>query len=63
MAEYERDLMLVVASEAEIPPTDRVWGTGGWLQPEQREALDWLTLARLMGWSVHVARRTQYGLD
>jgi hypothetical protein len=63
MAEYARDLMLVVASEAEIPATDRVWGTGGWLQPEKREALDWLTLARLMGWSVHVARRTRYGLD
>jgi hypothetical protein len=63
MAEYERDLMLIVASEAELPPTDRVWGTGGWLPPEQREALDWLTLARLMGWGVHVSRRPQSGLD
>ena len=63
MAESTRDRMLVVACEAELPPTDRVWGTGGWLPPEQREALDWLTFARLMGWGVHVSRRTQSGLE
>jgi hypothetical protein len=55
--------MLVVASEAELPPTQRVWGTGGWLPPEQREALDWLTLSRLLGWGVTVTRRTGSGLD
>jgi hypothetical protein len=31
-----------------------IWGTGGWLKPEDREALDWAALARLSGWDVHV---------
>src|SRR5207245_6899912 len=31
-----------------------VWGTGGWLPPEEREALDWLTFARLSGWEAKV---------
>jgi hypothetical protein len=43
--------LLVVASEEELPRGDASWGTGGWLQPEDREALDWFTLARLSGWS------------
>ncbi len=30
------------------------WGNGGWLAPEEREALDWATLARLSGWEVSV---------
>jgi hypothetical protein len=54
--------MLVVASEKELPATHRVWGTGGWLPPEQREALDWLTLARLLGWGVTVTRETRLSL-
>lgn len=55
---------LVVTPDKEaLPVTHRVWGTGGWLPPEQREALDWLTLLRLMGWNVAVRRWTHSGLD
>ena len=43
------DPMLVVASAEELPAGRRVWGTGGWLPPEQREALDWLTFAEGYG--------------
>ena len=46
--------MLVVAPEGELPAARLVWGTGDWLPPEKREALDWLTLARLLGWGVEV---------
>jgi hypothetical protein len=56
MAETSRDPLLLVASEAELPASQRVWGTGGWLPPEEREALDWLTFSRLLGWGVTVAR-------
>jgi hypothetical protein len=63
MAEDARAPALVVAAEAEWAITGRIWGTGGWLPPEEREALDWLTLARLLGWGVTVTRRTNSGLD
>ncbi len=62
MAEID-DPMLLVVSETELPPGERVWGTGGWLPPEDREGLDWLTLARLSGWGVTVTRRTGRGVD
>src|SRR5438552_7792289 len=62
MAEV-RDPMLLVASDTELPPAERVWGTGGWLPPAAREALDWLTLARLCGWAVTVTRRNAPRLD
>ena len=29
-----------------------MWGSGGWLPPEAREGLDWLTLCRCLGWGV-----------
>jgi hypothetical protein len=47
--------MLIVAADAELPRSERVWGSGGWMEPETREALDWLALARLMGWGVRIA--------
>ncbi|MBA3341757.1 MAG: hypothetical protein H0T48_07965 [Gemmatimonadaceae bacterium] len=47
---------LVIASEDELPVERHVWGTGGWVPADQREALDWLTLLRLLGWDVSVAR-------
>src|SRR6266545_2094484 len=62
MAEID-DPMLLVVPETELPPGERVWGTGGWLPPEDREGLDWLTLARLSGWGVTVTRRTGRGVD
>jgi hypothetical protein len=52
--------VLLLSSEAELPPADRVWGTGGWVPPEQREALDWLTLARLLGWAVAVTHPSDH---
>src|SRR5581483_7920250 len=57
MAGDRSDLVLLVDADAELPAGERVWGTGGWLPPERREALDWLTLARLLGWGVTVAGR------
>src|SRR4051812_10985183 len=44
--------VLVVASAAEHPGADVVWGTGGWTAPEEREARDWVALCRLLGWRV-----------
>jgi hypothetical protein len=46
--------MLIVASESEHPGGSPTWGSGGWLPPEDREALDWLMLARLSGWEAVV---------
>ncbi|MEO5579101.1 MAG: hypothetical protein ABIR58_00470 [Gemmatimonadaceae bacterium] len=48
--------VLVIASEGALPVERRVWGTGGWVPAADREALDWLTLARLLGWGASVAR-------
>ncbi len=45
--------MLVVHRPNESYGGERVWGTGGWLNPTEREALDWATLARLSGWGVN----------
>jgi hypothetical protein len=57
MGSEPSEAMLVIASETELPSDDRIWGTGGWLAPDRREALDWLTLARVHGWSVTVRHR------
>jgi hypothetical protein len=46
---------LLLISDA-LPADARLWGDGGWCMPEEREALDWLTLARLLGWQVDVIR-------
>jgi hypothetical protein len=48
--------VLLIASGQELPPERRVWGHGGWTSPEEREALDWLTLCRLLGWTIDVVR-------
>jgi hypothetical protein len=63
MAELTREPMLLVTSEEALPVTHRIWGTGGWVPPEQREALDWLILSRLLGWGVTVARQTSSGCE
>lgn len=42
----------IIGSDSEFAPNERVWGTGGWRLPEQREALDWLILVRMLGWNV-----------
>jgi hypothetical protein len=53
---------VVVVSEAEWSAAGRVWGTGGWLPPEGREGLDWLTLSRFLGWGVRTIPQTDPGL-
>ena len=55
MTEATDSQMLVMASAQEYLAAGRVWGTGGWLPPEQREALDWFTLGRLLGWRCDLA--------
>ena len=47
--------VLVVRRPWELDPVARVWGTGGWTSPEEREALDWLTLVRLLVWDVRTS--------
>jgi len=49
------DPVLLIVSASEHPRASRVWGSGGWLPPQSREALDWLTLCRCLGWGVEVA--------
>ena len=56
-------LVTLVVSPGELPIDQRVWGTGGWLAPEEREGLDWLTLCRLMGWEVNIQRSTEWNVD
>jgi len=44
------DPVLLIVAAREHPRTSRVWGSGGWLPPQAREGLDWLTLCRCLGW-------------
>ena len=62
MVDLTGEPMLIIASESELPASHYVWGTGGWLPPEEREALDWLTLTRFMGWGLTMIRRTDRDL-
>src|SRR5262249_7110398 len=39
-----------------LPPLERIWGHGGWMEARDREALDWLILVRFLGWSARVYR-------
>jgi hypothetical protein len=55
--------VVVIASLDELHPQERIWGTGGWLLPERREALDWITLARCLGWRVEILWCTGRDLD
>jgi hypothetical protein len=54
------DTALLLTTEDQLPERAPVWGTGGWLPPEQREALDWLTLLRFMGWEVAVTYPAEF---
>jgi hypothetical protein len=63
MLDREESPMLLVASKDELPPSQRIWGTGGWLPPEEREALDWLTFGRLSGWGVKVRYPKRFLVD
>ena len=46
------DTVLILTSLAEEMNDALVLGTGGWLPPEEREALDWMTLVTMLGWKV-----------
>ena len=46
------DTVLILTSLAEKMNDALVLGTGGWLPPEEREALDWMTLVTILGWKV-----------
>jgi hypothetical protein len=54
------DTAILLTTEDQLPERDPVWGTGGWLPSEQREALDWLTLLRFMGWEVAVTYPAEF---
>lgn len=52
MTKQREDTVLILTSFAEKMNEALVLGTGGWLPPEEREALDWMTLVALLGWKV-----------
>lgn len=41
--------VLILADPREMAGAKPVWGSGGWLPPEERRGLDWFTLCRLSG--------------
>ena len=47
-----KDTLLIVSPDSVSMEASVILGTGGWLPPEQREALDWMTFGRIMGWRV-----------
>src|SRR5688572_4069391 len=47
---------LVIVSDDQLPADQRIWGTGGWVVTNERDALDWLTLLCLCGWQTRVTR-------
>jgi hypothetical protein len=44
------DTALVISREASWMMCSSILGTGGWLPPEGRQAMDWMSLVRLLGW-------------
>ena len=45
----------IIITEAHLMPKPvNPWGTGGWLPPQTREALDWVIMLRFMGWESFV---------
>jgi hypothetical protein len=52
-----REQVLLAVSPDELPPRRRVWGRENRSLPsDAREALDWLTLCRFLGWDVGLER-------
>lgn len=48
-------MISILASEGELPPGTRVWGRENRVLPAgEREAIGWLSLARLLGWEAEV---------
>ena len=52
MIKQREDTVLILTPFAEKMNGALVLGTGGWLPPEEREALDWMTLVAMLGWKV-----------
>ena len=50
----KRDTAIILTPFAKQMNLEPVLGTGGWLPPDKREALDWMTLITLMGWEVQL---------
>jgi len=48
------DTVLILTSLAVQMNEALVLGTGGWVPPEEREALDWMTLVAMLGWKVKI---------
>ena len=46
--------VLILADPREVADSNPIWGSGGWLPANDRMALDWLTLCRLLGLDVEV---------
>ncbi|MDB5121547.1 MAG: hypothetical protein JWN56_2765 [Sphingobacteriales bacterium] len=44
------DMALIISKKANVFNASNLLGTGGWLPPREREALDWITLIKWMGW-------------
>ena len=55
--------MLVISERDEARPDQRIWGSPSWLSPERREAVDWVTLARFLGWGCVVGHATDAALN
>jgi hypothetical protein len=55
--------MLVISGRDEARPDQRIWGSPSWLSPERREAVDWVTLARFLGWGCVVGHATDAALN
>lgn len=48
---HGRDVVTIVTAPSQLPAESAVWGGGDRsLSPTRREALDWLTLCRFVGW-------------
>lgn len=56
--DHQAITLLLLTDDEQAYSHSRVWGTGGWLPPQDREALDWLTLAKLNGWRPSLAAPT-----
>src|SRR3989337_3943158 len=58
--ELNQNTVLIIADANELKDAGQVWGTGGWLPPEKRIALDWFTLCRFMGLNVLVKEAEEF---
>lgn len=54
---------MIIATRNDLDPSGKIWGTGGWLPPESRTALDWFCLFRFIGLEVIVREPGDYRID